>query len=373
MITDQQKQVFADQGYLVVRGVLDVAADIEPLKRDYASYLDTLANIYMGETHAGLRTTYAARPFGGRFAICLGCSGGNVLRHLDPSLSMLFQGYKWRSDLPSAQRPELFRLIRSERLLHAVERFIGPEITSSPIYHVNIKLSQRHRQIAADVATAIGRDSPEANPLWTFNVGEKASWHTDAAYGLPDAHPSRIVNAWVPITSATMENGCLIVSPGSHRLTPQRHIPPEVVESAVPLPAEPGDVIFLDNNIAHTALDNSTAGQVRWAFNLRYLPTGEPTGRPFLPNFIARSRLVPERELRDPDLWARMWRAALDLFSRKPMAPNFGYEPGEADRITARWRAAVRHHSDWLTIGTTMESWMDDVVEKSGEPSRTIV
>ena len=111
MITDQQKEEFADQGYLVVRGVLDVAADIEPFVRAYIGYLDTLANIYMGETRPDLRANFAVRPFGERFAICLGCSGGTVLQHIDPSLSVMLPSYKWRGDLPSAQRPELFRLI----------------------------------------------------------------------------------------------------------------------------------------------------------------------------------------------------------------------------------------------------------------------
>ena len=355
MITDQQREAFADQGFLVVRGVLDVAADIEPFKTAYTDYLDTLADIFMRETRPGLRTTYAARPFGERFAICLGCSGATVLHHLDPSLSIFLPNYRWRSDLPSAQRPELFRLMRSERLLNLVEGLVGPEIASSPIYHVNLKLPHRYRQFAAKVAAATGRDAPVTNSLWRFHVGDKASWHTDAAFGLPDALRSRIVNAWIPITSATMENSCLLVSPGSHRLKPEREITAKsVIEKAVALPAEPGDVIFLDNNIAHTALSNTTADQIRWAFNFRYLPTGEATGRPFLPSFIARSRSAPERELHDPELWTQMWRAALAFVSARQMDLNLGHAPGEAEKITARWHAATRNHADWLTIGTTM-------------------
>ena len=357
MITDQQKEEFADQGYLVVRGVLDVGVDIEPFKQAYIGYLDTLADIYMGETRPGLRANFAARPFGERFAICLGCSGGTVLQHLDPSLNVLLPGYRLRSDLPSAQRPELFSLMCNERLLHAVERFTGPEITTSPIYHVNLKLPQPYLQLSAKAAVAAGHDSPVVNPLWRFNVGDKASWHSDAAFGLPDALSSRIVNAWIPVTSATMENSCLVVSPASHRLTPERVIASQsVIEKAVALPAEPGDVIFLDNNLAHTALSNTTANQIRWAFNFRYLPTGEPTGRPFLPSFVARSRSAPERELRDPELWSRMWRAALERVSRNPIDPTFGHGADEAEKITARWHAATRNPSDWLNIGTTMKS-----------------
>jgi ectoine hydroxylase-related dioxygenase (phytanoyl-CoA dioxygenase family) len=356
MITEQQKQDFANEGYLVVRGVLDVGADAEPFKQAYTGYLDSLADIYMRETRPGLRATYPARPFGERFAISLGCSGGSILQHLDPSLSVMYAGYRWRSDLPSAQRPELLRLMCSERLLDLIEQVVGPEITSSPIYHMNLKLPRLYRQLAAKAAAVTEQESPRINPLWRFQVGDNASWHTDAAFGFSDALNSRIINAWIPMTSSTMRNGCLMVSPGSHRLKPEREITSRsIVEKATALPAEPGDVILLDNNLVHTALSNMTTDQIRWAFNFRYLPTGEPTGRPFLPSFVARSRSAPERELRDAALWGRMWRAALELVSRNPVNPNLGQVPGEAEKITARWNAATRNYNDWLDIGTTIE------------------
>jgi phytanoyl-CoA hydroxylase len=356
VITDQQKEEFADQGYLVVRGMLDVAADIQPFIRAYVGYLDGLADIYMGETRPGLRASFGARPFGERFAICLGCSGGTVLQHLDPSLSVLFPSYAWRGDLPSAQRPELFDLISNERLLDAVERLIGPEITSSPIYHVNLKLPRSYHELAERAAVATGQDSPVANPLWSFNTGGNAPWHTDAAFGFPDAWSSRIVNAWIPITPATMKNSCLVISPRSHKLKPQRVPPQSVTEKAVALPAQPGDVIFLDNNLLHSSQNNTTANQIRWAVNLRYLPTGEPTGRPFLPSFIVRSPSAPEREFRDHELWSRMWRAALERISKNPIHPSLGHGPGEAEKITARWHAATRNPSDWLNVETTMKA-----------------
>jgi hypothetical protein len=42
VITDQQKEEFAGQGYLIVRGMLDVAADIRPFIRAYVGSLDAL-------------------------------------------------------------------------------------------------------------------------------------------------------------------------------------------------------------------------------------------------------------------------------------------------------------------------------------------
>ncbi len=351
MITRDQCEEFDEQGYLVVRGLLDVAEDIAPCGEAYAAYLDTLTDIYRSEMTPPLSPKFRARPFGERVAILMGCSGGDVLQHLDPALSVLLPSYRWRKDLPSAQRPELFGLMRSVRLLDALERLVGPEVSASPVYHVNLKLPRRMIRLAVKAAEAAGRVLPGYSPLWRFHVGSRPSWHTDAAYGFRDAFRSRIVNAWIPMTPATLENSCLVVSPGSHRLPPERTITSEsVTAKAVPLPAEPGDVIFMDNRLAHTALDNRTEDQIRWAFNVRYLPTGEPTGRPFLPSFIARSRAAPDRELDDPELWSAMWGAALDYVSTNPNSRHLGQAPDDAERITARWQAATRDHADWLTI-----------------------
>jgi hypothetical protein len=50
---------------------------------------------------------------------------------------------------------------------------------------------------------------------------------------------------------------------------------------------------------------------VRWSIDLRYQPTGSPTGRPFHPEFIARSRR-PGAELIDHAEWSRRWVEALE-------------------------------------------------------------
>jgi hypothetical protein len=46
---------------------------------------------------------------------------------------------------------------------------------------------------------------------------------------------------------------------------------------------------------------------IRWSFDLRYQPIGQPTGRPAFPGFVARSRRYPESELRDWREWRQLW------------------------------------------------------------------
>ena len=41
--------------------------------------------------------------------------------------------------------------------------------------------------------------------------------------------------------------------------------------------------------------------------DLRYQPPGQPSGRPDVPSFIARSAGDPESVLTDPVAWRRLW------------------------------------------------------------------
>lgn len=75
------------------------------------------------------------------------------------------------------------------------------------------------------------------------------------------------------------------------------------------LPCKRGDVVLLDQFTEHTALPNKS-DQLRWSFDLRWNPIGQPTGRPAFPGFVARSRQNPTSQLRDPAMWSTLWRVA---------------------------------------------------------------
>ena len=51
----------------------------------------------------------------------------------------------------------------------------------------------------------------------------------------------------------------------------------------------------------------SNAGGFRWSADLRYSRTGQPTGRPAFPGFVARSLAHPETELRNTARWMQSW------------------------------------------------------------------
>ena len=77
-----------------------------------------------------------------------------------------------------------------------------------------------------------------------------------------------------------------------------------------PVPVGKGGIVFMHRYTPHRSTPNYSSG-VRWSMDLRYQPTGQPTGRPFHPAFIARSCSHPESVLTDHAEWAHQWAEAL--------------------------------------------------------------
>lgn len=291
---------FNEHGYVVAEGLLDPADDLQPLIDEYATLLDRLATEHH---HAGaLSSTYADLPFGQRLAAILNEAGGGFYRNLEISLPQ--KGVL--RDTPMYHGPAAFNLLRNPKLLNAVEDFIGPEIYSNPVQHVRIKPPQR-----------LLPEQQRGNGLLAQTI-----WHQDQGVVIEEADDSDILTVWVPVTDATEENGCLTVVPGSHKRGLNVHcdamgdragtheIPDQLLgPHRLPLPMKAGDVLFMTKLTMHASLPN-VSDSVRWSFDLRYNPTGQATGRPWFPGFVARSRSNPDSELRDPEAWAQSWRDA---------------------------------------------------------------
>jgi hypothetical protein len=230
-----------------------------------------------------------------------------------------------RRETPMWHGPAVFEMLRCPGLLDLVECFIGPEIFSNPVQHVRIKVPESRE--------------PRDPVSGALKMGA-TSWHQDNGVVLPEADDTQILTVWFPLRRAGMEHGCLRVVPGSHKRGLLDHCPggpgglqvPERVasrERAVPLPMEPGDVLFFHKLTLHSSLPN-LSDEIRISFDLRYNPTGQPTGRPAFPGFVARSRRAPETELTDAAEWAQLWRDARDQLAQV-----------EHDRPFNRWSATA--------------------------------
>lgn len=159
-------------------------------------------------------------------------------------------------------------------------------------------------------------------------------WHQDNGVVNEEADETDMLTVWFPLMDASAENGCLQVVPGSHRGELLTHcpgwrntmgttVPTHMFDSgaAMPVPVKKGNALFLHPRTVHSALPN-VSDRIRWSFDLRYQPIGQPTGRAAFPEFVARSRANPESELRDAAQWHKMWEDTRDRLARSEQ-PKF--------------------------------------------------
>ena len=299
---------FERTGYLHLPGLLDPDVDLIPLREEYALAIDRAAADM--RTRGIVNSEYRDLPFDERIGRLYEASDGALHTYLDIALPQ--RGVT--ADTPMHCGPAVFALLRHPKLLDAVEALIGAEIYSNPTQHVRIKPPARYLQtnsrIRGEIATTV--------------------WHQDQGTVAPEADTTDMITAWIAVTESTRETGCLLVAPGSHQHGLALHchdtranysrqaIPDRLVgEKRVALEAAPGDVIFLHKLTMHASLENRSE-RVRWSLDLRYNPTGQPTGRPWFPGFVARSRAHPTDVLETHQEWAELWNDARVKLATSP-------------------------------------------------------
>lgn len=279
-LSAEQVKELREEGVLVAEDVLK-DADLEPLIQAYSRWIDARARTLHEE--GKISELHADAPFDRRVAL-LYAQSRDILNGMD---------------LMEARLPEAFEFMKNDNLLDAVESLIGPEITCSPIQHIRAK----------PPAEVTGEGAG------FFNV----PWHQDAGVTWEEAENSDIITCWIPLVDATVENGCMEVMPGAwkhryleHQAEGGTTIRPDLLPdiSPRPVPVRKRGVIFMHRHTPHRSTSNHSRG-VRWSVDLRYQPAGTPTGRPFHPDFVARSRTIPADSLIDHAEWSRLWIEAL--------------------------------------------------------------
>ena len=148
--------------------------------------------------------------------------------------------------------------------------------------------SDAARELAAEpflVGVAGDLLGPDVNLYWDQAVYKKPErprifpWHQDSGYGF--VRPQAYLTCWVPLTEATVDNGCPWISPGVHRAGTLAHrwIDPiglgcmDEVDGAVPAEASPGDVVVFSSLTPHLTGPNTTDA-VRKAYIVQYAVDG---------------------------------------------------------------------------------------------------
>lgn len=151
---------------------------------------------------------------------------------------------------------------------------------------------------------------PDANLYWDQAVYKKPDkprrfpWHQDNGYTFVE--PQQYLTCWVPLTDATIGNGCPQVAPRLHRLGTLKHhfVDPlgweclTEPEEIMPAPVRAGGVVVFSSLTPHLTGPNTT-GAVRKAYILQYAPKGAEILRGEPADGPATSREttdVPERQ-----------------------------------------------------------------------------
>ena len=312
-LTSQQLEQFGEDGFLVVEDVLS-AEDLRAIEAEYEQILDKAAAQLVAD---GRLQPLAGTSFSERYIEAMSQLDDMyaLYQHLDISLP-LFDELDHTHTMNAG--PAVFSLLTNERLLDIVESVIGPEIYSNPVQHTRIKPPQR-----------VLPDATDANVAATL-------WHQDAAVVEESADETIMLTVWLAITDATVDNGCLIAEWGSHREDSTLHCPGKIYPAeiyipdslinqrrVVPLEVGAGGMILLDKMTEHGSLVNKTEN-IRWSFDLRYQPPGQPTGREVFPGFLARSKANPDGVLTDAAAWAQLWWGARDRVATGQTEISFG-------------------------------------------------
>ena len=114
-------------------------------------------------------------------------------------------------------------------------------------------------------------------------------WHQDSSYFPFDREPQ--VAAWLATSEATLENGCLVVLPGSHKESLHEHLPDDREGSnygyteikdhdfskEIPLLLNKGDLLLFHSFLMHKSYDNKSNAK-RSAMVYHFAETGTNFG-----------------------------------------------------------------------------------------------
>eukprot|EP00045_Choanoeca_perplexa_P003578 m.32051 g.32051 ORF g.32051 m.32051 type:complete len:318 (+) comp12118_c0_seq1:75-1028(+) len=289
------RQQLAEDGFVILRGFLDpgIVADTRAACESLQS--QTLANLKEAGT---IDEDGEGLSFECKLAHC--CK--NCIAQV-PSL--------YRSEL---HVPELFDLFFGRDISDLMMSLIGcDELRLFPNYTARPKLPNSNRHTVAwhqDAALSGSGQPNEAEvDVLLRNFGFDGSYF-------------RTLNCWTSLVPVTAESGCMRFIPGSHKNGILKHvctgyvegdtelfttqIQPELmedlVESAIDVCTQPGDLVIFSNMLIHGAYPNRKEGFVRWSLDWRYQDGELDTLRPEQ-GHVVRSLLDMDREVQSPEEW----------------------------------------------------------------------
>lgn len=235
MLTPEQLDHFSTQGYLILPALADSAycASVIALA-EQALLADTAPIEYEADTR------YPGAP------VSRDAEGGRTARRLLQA---------------TARSPLLAGWAKGEPLAGALKQLLGEGARLSQVHHNCIMTKQAR-------------------------FSSLTGWHRDSRYW--QFARAELVSAWLALRKETVENGCLLVLPGSHlwTVTPDqldaalflRSDAPQnqpLLAQAVSVPLQQGDVLLFHSQLFHAAGCNQTA-QTKFSMVFTYRAADNP-------------------------------------------------------------------------------------------------
>ena len=235
-LSDDQQAFFKEHGYVVLRGFASQQVSAALLAAAQDGLASAAAPVEL-ETDVG----YAGAPLSRE------AEGGQTVRRLLDADSRGTPYTEWARD---------------PRVAAAIEQLIGGPVHLSLAHH-NCVMTK--------------------HPAF----GTATHWHRDSRYW--SFERNELVSSWLALVEETVDNGCLWVIPGSHKLDLpadrfdaklflRQELPENraLIDTARPVPLLPGDVLLFHCNTFHAARANQTAAVKFSAVFTYYGPDNYP-------------------------------------------------------------------------------------------------
>lgn len=263
-ITDKQLKEYNDTGYLILRNVLDVKI-IDKL-------LDFVFHVISLEGKSLINDKqYSKNEILNDVLI--------KIKQTNPSSS------SW-----------IYQTINTSYAL--IEFFVNINIEDMAMQLLQIK----NRNNLGTVSPSFRFDIPN-------DTKNMRKWHQDSNYFLENEKGSEHLVAWIPINHAYSDNGSVIIAPKTHKsgrlnsehtksdgFKSEQYICPDSLYKDVEerkIDANPGDIAFINMDLAHTSGTNITKNSVRYTAQIRFNTINKKDYRPVMlkPEYPTYDRL----------------------------------------------------------------------------------
>ena len=293
------KKKFEEQGYLVVKNVLNFDNDLKPILNDMEYVMDRLIHKFSPK-HKKIKALKFKFEKKYKFVSTL-----NIF-DLDQYFNTRLPRDHVKKDSDYFATNSLWNLIKHKKILNAVEKILGPEILSNPVQNTRIKQPEKTLPKKSIYDGLSGR----------------TPWHQDAAVlSTKGQKKTELVTVWIPFTKTTKKNGCMITTPGVNKLGLLNHHSGyrgqvEIKNSnllnskkIIYLEADVGDIILLHRHSPHSSIPNKS-NKFRISADLRYNKAGQTSGREPLPSFYVKSKNKKNITVSNFKQWLVLWEKA---------------------------------------------------------------